>query len=207
MNSFWISYCRVSSGVGPPMTYMLDGKQYIAVMGGTGATGFGGRGGGGRGAGAGRGAPPVEPTTAAARRLVLRLRPRLWSITIRDCWFTLFRINYENYYWNLRWAGCLVDVRTSRAAARQPRRISGWPVQRRSESGPAKPAGEVLFGSECATCHVAGEANRAPALETLRQMPADAVLTALTTGRMSAQAQRLSPQIASRSPSSSPARQ
>ncbi len=58
---------------------------------------------------------------------------------------------------------------------------------------PAKPAGEVLFGTECATCHVAGETNRAPALETLRQMPADAVVTALTTGRMSAQAQRLSP--------------
>src|SRR5262249_7520234 len=36
-------------------------------------------------------------------------------------------------------------------------------------------------------------ADRAPAIETLRQMSADAVLTALTTGRMSAQAQRLSP--------------
>jgi polyvinyl alcohol dehydrogenase (cytochrome) len=58
---------------------------------------------------------------------------------------------------------------------------------------PAKPAGEVLFGSECATCHVAGEATRAPAIETLRQLPANAVLTALNTGRMSAQAQRLSP--------------
>lgn len=51
----------VNSGVGPPMTYMLDGKQYIAVMGGTGAQGRGGRG------GAGRGAAPVEPTTAAAQ--------------------------------------------------------------------------------------------------------------------------------------------
>jgi hypothetical protein len=63
----------VNSGAGPPMTYMLDGKQYIAVMAGQGAVG--GRGGGGRGAGAaGRGAPagggaaPVEPTTAAAQR-------------------------------------------------------------------------------------------------------------------------------------------
>ena len=54
----------VSSGTGPPMTYMLDGKQYIAVMGGTGAVGRGGPG-GGRG-GQGRGAP-VEPTTAAAQ--------------------------------------------------------------------------------------------------------------------------------------------
>ena len=66
----------LSSGVGPPMTYMLDGKQYIAVMAGTGAVG---RGGGGRGAtpggagGPGRGAPPpagatpLEPTAAAAQ--------------------------------------------------------------------------------------------------------------------------------------------
>src|SRR3984957_2277922 len=53
----------LSSGVGPPMTYMLDGKQYIAVMAGTGASGRGGRGGGGRGAGAAR----LEPTAAAAQ--------------------------------------------------------------------------------------------------------------------------------------------
>jgi hypothetical protein len=69
----------LSSGVGPPMTYMLDGKQYIAVMAGTGASGRGGGRGGGRGAGpggaggAGQGAPPpagaapLEPTTAAAQ--------------------------------------------------------------------------------------------------------------------------------------------
>jgi glucose dehydrogenase len=69
----------VNAGTGPPMTFMLDGKQYIAVMGGTGASGRGGGPGGGRGAGAGgaaapgRGAPPaagtpLEPTTAAAQR-------------------------------------------------------------------------------------------------------------------------------------------
>ena len=34
----------VNAGVGPPMTYMFEGKQYIAVMGGTGAQGRGGRG-------------------------------------------------------------------------------------------------------------------------------------------------------------------
>jgi PQQ-dependent dehydrogenase (methanol/ethanol family) len=61
----------LSSGTGPPMTYMLDGKQYIAVMAGSGAV-FG-RGRGGRGAGApGRGGPPAgaapqEPTAAAAQ--------------------------------------------------------------------------------------------------------------------------------------------
>jgi hypothetical protein len=64
-------------GVGPPMTYMVDGKQYIAILAGTGAAA--GRGGGGRGRGAepagpGRGgppaagaAPPQEPTAVAAQ--------------------------------------------------------------------------------------------------------------------------------------------
>jgi quinohemoprotein ethanol dehydrogenase len=67
----------LGAGVGPPMTYMLDGKQYIAVMAGTGAAA--GRGGGGRGAGPGgpggpgrgpqppAGAAPLEPTAAAAQ--------------------------------------------------------------------------------------------------------------------------------------------
>ena len=66
----------VNSGVGPPMTFMIDGKQYIAVMGGTGAGGRGGGGGGGGGGrGAGTGVPPPpaggvpqEPTAAAAQR-------------------------------------------------------------------------------------------------------------------------------------------
>jgi len=48
----------VTSGVGPPMTFMLDGKQYVAVMGGTGV--------GGRGRGAGGGGPQ-ELTAAAAQ--------------------------------------------------------------------------------------------------------------------------------------------
>jgi hypothetical protein len=48
----------LTSGVGPPMTFMLDGKQYIAVMGGTGGVQFGwGPGPGG----------PQEPTEDAAR--------------------------------------------------------------------------------------------------------------------------------------------
>jgi len=58
----------LTSGVGPPMTYQLDGKQYIAVMAGTGAAG--GRGGGGGGnRGGNRGAAPVEPTAAAANNV------------------------------------------------------------------------------------------------------------------------------------------
>jgi hypothetical protein len=62
----------VNAGVGPPMTFMLDGKQYIAVMGGTGVQARGGPGGGrgGQGGGAaggpGRGAPPAGEATAAA---------------------------------------------------------------------------------------------------------------------------------------------
>jgi quinohemoprotein ethanol dehydrogenase len=57
----------VNAGTGPPMTFMLDGKQYIAVMGGTGAAfGRGGGGGGGRGAPPAAGAPQ-EPTAAAAQ--------------------------------------------------------------------------------------------------------------------------------------------
>ena len=50
-----------TSGVGPPMTYQLDGKQYIALMAGTGVAA--GRGGPPRGAPP---AAPQEPTAAAA---------------------------------------------------------------------------------------------------------------------------------------------
>ena len=49
-------------GMGPPITYMLDGKQYVAFMGGTGPVFFGNRGGGpgggGNGTGGGNAAPP-----------------------------------------------------------------------------------------------------------------------------------------------------
>src|SRR5688572_1010663 len=53
----------LSGGTGAPMTFQLDGKQYIAVMAGTG----GGGGRGGRG-GAAPPAAPAEPTAAAAQR-------------------------------------------------------------------------------------------------------------------------------------------
>ena len=54
----------LTAGTGPPMTYMLDGKQYIAVFAGTGTMPGFGRGPGGRGAG--RGPAPTEATAAAA---------------------------------------------------------------------------------------------------------------------------------------------
>jgi quinohemoprotein ethanol dehydrogenase len=61
----------LTSGVGPPMTYQLDGKQYIAVMAGTGNMGGRGGGGGGGGNRGNRGGnqgagQPQEPTAAAA---------------------------------------------------------------------------------------------------------------------------------------------
>jgi quinohemoprotein ethanol dehydrogenase len=46
------------SQMGPPMTFMLDGKQYLVVAGGPAQAG-GGRGGAGRGAPPAAGAPPV----------------------------------------------------------------------------------------------------------------------------------------------------
>jgi quinohemoprotein ethanol dehydrogenase len=48
-------------GMGPPITYMLDGKQYVALMGGTGLAPGAGPGGGGRGA-----EPPPPPDLAGA---------------------------------------------------------------------------------------------------------------------------------------------
>ncbi len=53
------------------------------------------------------------------------------------------------------------------------------------------PSGNALFERDCATCHKAGDA-RAPSPQTLRTLSADAVLTAMTTGKMAVQAQRLS---------------
>ena len=40
-------------GMGPPITYLVDGKQYVALLGGTGAVG-------------GRGAPPPPPPAPGA---------------------------------------------------------------------------------------------------------------------------------------------
>ena len=53
--------------------------------------------------------------------------------------------------------------------------------------------GSELFARECATCHQAGNNDRAPSLTALRELAPEAILTALTTGRMAAQAERLSP--------------
>jgi quinohemoprotein ethanol dehydrogenase len=75
-----------AAGMGPPMTYVLDGKQYIALMGGVGAPPA-------RGAVAPPFAPPPqEPTAAAAQRglgppppgtqIPAASRPRLFVFTL-----------------------------------------------------------------------------------------------------------------------------
>jgi polyvinyl alcohol dehydrogenase (cytochrome) len=53
--------------------------------------------------------------------------------------------------------------------------------------------GAELFTRECASCHQTADGSRAPSLASLRALSPDAVLTALTTGRMAAQAERLTP--------------
>src|SRR5262249_5129361 len=55
-------------GMGPPITFMLDGKQYLALAGGTGQIPPppGGGPGGGGGAGGARGAEPLPPDLAGA---------------------------------------------------------------------------------------------------------------------------------------------
>jgi PQQ-dependent dehydrogenase (methanol/ethanol family) len=58
---------------GPPMTFMLDGKQYVAVAGGPAGGGRGGGGGGGGGGGNGRGGQGQAPAAPAAPRIPSRL--------------------------------------------------------------------------------------------------------------------------------------
>jgi quinohemoprotein ethanol dehydrogenase len=53
------------SSPGPPMTYMIDNKQYIVVAGGPGGAGGGGGGGGGGRGGAGAAAAPAGNAPAA----------------------------------------------------------------------------------------------------------------------------------------------
>src|SRR5215475_12999387 len=68
----------------------------------------------------------------------------------------------------------------------------GLLAQTQQNSG-ASNVGSELFARECATCHQAGNNDRAPSLQALRDLAPEAILTALTTGRMASQAQRLSP--------------
>ncbi|HEX4278704.1 MAG TPA: PQQ-dependent dehydrogenase, methanol/ethanol family [Bryobacteraceae bacterium] len=53
-------------GMGPPITYELDGKQYVTVAGGTGAGASGPGGGGGRGGAGGAGAAAATTPAAGA---------------------------------------------------------------------------------------------------------------------------------------------
>jgi len=61
------------SQAGPPMTFMLDGRQYVIVVGGPAQTGGGpgaGKGGGGGGGGA-KGAPAAPPAPSHMIALVV----------------------------------------------------------------------------------------------------------------------------------------
>src|SRR5690349_4398373 len=51
--------------------------------------------------------------------------------------------------------------------------------------------GAALFQSNCATCHSAGSIAGAPLPETLRQMTAKSILSALETGKMRVMGQAL----------------
>jgi polyvinyl alcohol dehydrogenase (cytochrome) len=67
-------------------------------------------------------------------------------------------------------------------------------------AGAARPAlaqtpgtdGAAAFQRECASCHVQGSGRSAPSIDALRQLTPDAIVTALTTGRMRAEGERLS---------------
>jgi quinohemoprotein ethanol dehydrogenase len=73
----------LTSGVGPPMTYLLDGKQYIAVMAGTGSVGRGG-GRGNRGAAepTAEAAAPAGQAGPAAPALPAANKPKLFVYTL-----------------------------------------------------------------------------------------------------------------------------
>src|SRR5215469_10932664 len=61
------------------------------------------------------------------------------------------------------------------------------------QNSAARNVGSELFARECATCHQAENNDRAPSLQALRELAPEAILTTLTSGRMTVQAQRLSP--------------
>jgi PQQ-dependent dehydrogenase (methanol/ethanol family) len=72
----------LKGGMGPPITFMVDGKQYVALMGGRGSLvgGPGGRGGGG-GAGGG-GAPPANVNQAGPDAAVAVEEPRVMTFVL-----------------------------------------------------------------------------------------------------------------------------
>lgn len=53
--------------------------------------------------------------------------------------------------------------------------------------------GAELFRNNCSTCHRSGSPTQAPLPETLRRLPAEAILTALETGKMRSQGSQLNP--------------
>jgi quinohemoprotein ethanol dehydrogenase len=70
-------------GMGPPITFMLDGKQYVALMGGTGqAAGGGGGGGAAATAPAAGAAAPAQLAQGANPPANPPMKPRLLVLTL-----------------------------------------------------------------------------------------------------------------------------
>lgn len=61
-----------------------------------------------------------------------------------------------------------------------------------AQSTPSTSEGEALFKEQCASCHNGDAETRAPAPDTLRELPAAAILNALSNGAMRVQGSRLS---------------
>jgi polyvinyl alcohol dehydrogenase (cytochrome) len=67
----------------------------------------------------------------------------------------------------------------------------GFVMSARPAQTPAQPNGSAIFDRSCASCHRAGE-KEVPAPEQLRTLPPEAIVNALTIGKMSSQGAGLS---------------
>src|SRR5687767_9037451 len=68
---------------------------------------------------------------------------------------------------------------------------SSGPASAQATTPPAAPDGEAIFQRACATCHADPSGSAAPSAQVLRQLAPEAILTALTTGRMRTQGDAL----------------
>lgn len=88
------------------------------------------------------------------------------------------------------------DAGTRNPERRHPVRLALAVVALLSIAAPAAAQspvdGAAVFTRECATCHGQETGRAAPAIEALRQLTPDAIVTALTTGRMRVEGERLS---------------
>jgi polyvinyl alcohol dehydrogenase (cytochrome) len=69
--------------------------------------------------------------------------------------------------------------------------VAAAPGSAQAQPSPAA-NGSVLFQRSCAACHAEGTARTGPSLDDLRQLSPEAIVTALTSGRMRVQGEALS---------------